>query len=56
MFSNYNYVGGNTNNHYHRGKIDEIAVWSRALSGTEVSSLYNAYTNGYSLIESLGVA
>jgi hypothetical protein len=57
MFSNYsNLTGGNTNNHYHRGKIDEITVWSRALSGTEVSKLYNAYADGYSLIETLGVA
>ena len=58
MFSNYYYVdsGGNVNNHYHRGKIDEIAVWSRALNGTDVQKLYNAYANGYSLVETIGVS
>jgi hypothetical protein len=49
--SNYSQHGGNTNNHYHRGKIDEITVWSRTLSDEEIGNLYDVYINGYSLIE-----
>ena len=40
-FSNYSRHGGNTNNHYMRGKFDELAVWTRTLSATEITNVYN---------------
>ena len=40
-FSNYSRHGGNTNNHYMRGKFDEIAVWTRTLSDAEITNVYN---------------
>lgn len=45
-FSNYSRHSGNTNNHYHRGRLDEIAVWTRTLSAAEITSLYNAQSAG----------
>lgn len=56
-FANYSQTtGGNTNNHYMRGIIDEIVVWNKALTSVEVSNLYTKYTGGYSLISTIGRA
>jgi hypothetical protein len=30
------------NNQYWRGRIDEVGIWNRALTGSEVTSLYNS--------------
>ena len=40
--ANYSRHGGNTNNHYFRGRLDEIAIWHRTLSAGEISETYNA--------------
>ena len=50
--SNYNRIANNnnTNNHYHRGGIDEFAVWHRTLTSTEVSAIYTASAAGTPLI------
>ena len=50
--SNYNRIANNnnTNNHYHRGGIDEFAVWHRTLTSTEVSAIYTASNAGTTLI------
>jgi len=33
--------GGEYNQYYFKGKMDEVGIWNRALTPTEVSSLYN---------------
>lgn len=53
-----NYYVGDTVNAWN-GKIDEVGIWSRALSGTEISSLYNGgsgwvYTTGTAVQPYLG--
>jgi hypothetical protein len=48
-------TGGNTNNHYARGLIDELAVWERELSENDVLKLYQAYSDDYSLVSAVGV-
>lgn len=45
-FSNYSRHTGNTNNHYHRGRLDEIAIWERTLTQAEITALYNAQSAG----------
>ena len=40
VFSHVTTVGGN--NKFFNGAIDEVGLWSRALSAAEVTSLYNA--------------
>ncbi len=40
--SGMNYAGGSPNaDEYLNGKMDEIAVWGRALNGSEITDLYN---------------
>jgi len=36
------YIGSDSAGYYFTGYIDEIGIWSRALSTTEISQLYNA--------------
>lgn len=36
------YIGSQNNNTFFDGKIDEMGVWSRALTSTEVGQLYNS--------------
>ena len=52
MLGNYSRVdgNGNTNNHYFRGRFDEIAVWDRTLSAAEISSIYTAQDAGTALL------
>ena len=52
MLGNYSRVdgNGNTNNHYFRGRFDEIAVWDRTLTAAEISSIYTAQDAGTALI------
>ena len=38
----FNQIGGAGLNDYFTGRLDEVGVWSRALSSTEVSELYNS--------------
>ena len=41
-------IGGdeiNGGGHWHHGKIDDIAIWNRALTSSEISNLYIASTN-----------
>lgn len=35
----------NTESHYYEGKLDEVGVWDRELNATEVSYLYDSYTD-----------
>ena len=49
-FANYSRHGGNSNNHYFRGRLDEIAVWHRTLTSTEISQTYTAQANGTGLV------
>ena len=48
--ANYSRHGGNTNNHYFRGRLDEIAVWHRTLTAGEISETYNAQAAGTQLV------
>ena len=52
MLANYSRVNGNnnTNAHYFRGRFDEIAVWDRTLSASEISAIYNAQDAGTALL------
>jgi hypothetical protein len=36
-----NMLGRNSGGFYYSGKIDEVAIWSKALNSTEVTELYN---------------
>jgi hypothetical protein len=45
-FANYSEHGGNTNNHYSRGTLDEVAVWNRPLTAAEVGALYTQILAG----------
>ncbi|NBO98578.1 MAG: hypothetical protein EBU90_00355 [Proteobacteria bacterium] len=43
-FNPYNSTGigiGNGNNGYYQGNIDEVGIWDRALSQSEITTLYN---------------
>ncbi len=40
------YPGGGS---YFTGKLDEVAVWNRALSGSEVASIYSHQSGGFSV-------
>ena len=52
MLGNYGRVNGNgnSNNHYFRGKFDEIAVWHRTLSAAEVTKVYETSYFGTPLL------
>ena len=52
MLGNYSRVNGNgnTNAHYFRGRFDEIAVWHRTLTDTEISTVYTAQNGGTALL------
>lgn len=52
MLGNHSRVNGNgnTNAHYFRGRFDEIAVWDRTLTASEISSVYTAQDAGTALI------
>ena len=47
---NYSRHGGNTNNHYYRGRFDEIAIWDRTLTSTQISKIYDAQSNSTGLV------
>jgi hypothetical protein len=55
MLMNYSTIGGNTNNHYSRGVVDEISIWNKVLSDQQIANLYSVYTSRPSLIQSIGV-
>jgi len=48
--ANYSRHGGNTNNHYFRGRLDEIAIWHRTLTAGEISETYNSQAAGTQLV------
>ena len=52
MLGNYSRVNGNgnTNNHYFRGRFDEIAVWDRTLTDTEILKVYDTQDAGTGLL------
>ena len=52
MLGNYNRIrgNGNTNNHYFRGRFDEIAVWDRTLTATEITKVYDTQYAGTGLL------
>ena len=52
MLGNYSRVrgNGNTNAHYFRGRFDEIAVWHRTLSDTEITKVYDTQYAGTALL------
>jgi hypothetical protein len=47
------YIGRETGTLYSTGRIDEVGVWNRELTGTEVAQLYNA---GYGMAYPLAAA
>jgi hypothetical protein len=52
MLGNYSRINGNgnTNNHYFRGRFDEIAVWDRTLTATEITKVYDTQYAGTGLL------
>ena len=52
MLGNYSRVNGNgnTNAHYFRGRFDEIAVWHRTLTDSEILETYTAQYAGTGLL------
>jgi hypothetical protein len=38
--------GGGTPTRFFRGSVDELAIYSRALNGAEIASIYNAGAAG----------
>jgi len=52
MLGNYGRVAanGNSNAHYFRGKFDEIAVWDRTLSDSEITKVYETSYFGTPLL------
>lgn len=48
---NYYYVqNGNSNNHYGKGRVDEIVLFNKELNNTQVQDLYNKQLAGRALI------
>ena len=46
----YNFIGyDTTNSGFFNGSIDEVAIWNRSLSATEVASLYNSQAAYFNL-------
>lgn len=41
---------GNSNNHFGRGDIDELATWNRALTGKEVSRLFSRMNDKFHIV------
>jgi len=53
---NYYYVqNGNSNNHYGKGRFDELVLFNRVLSDSEISSLYNNQLIGRQLITGVAI-
>ena len=52
MLGNYGRVAanGNSNAHYFRGKFDEIAIWDRTLSDSEITKVYETSYFGTPLL------
>ncbi len=47
--ANYQSQGGNSNNHYARGAMDELVVFDRPLEATQVKKMYSAQSFGDSI-------
>jgi len=54
-FANYNSHGGNTNNHFAVGTIDELQGWSIALTATQIAIVYAKENTGTSALCSSAV-
>ena len=48
--ANYSRHGGNSNNHYFRGRLDEIAIWHRTLTAAEITKVYDTQVEGTQLV------